>query len=624
MESVMSKAKVLVIDDDPTMLDLARFHLEKGGYDVASADTGAQGLRLAAEHHYDVALTDLKLPDIDGIEFVAKLKDASPGTEVIMITGYGSVSVAIDATKAGAFYFIEKPVEFEELMVLIEKAIERGRQAEEIERLRDRLRERDSYYNIIGSSRAMQNIYEIIESIAESDANVMILGESGTGKELIANAIHFKSARSKKPFVKINCSALPKELIESELFGHTKGAFTGATMEKNGLIGQAAGGSLLLDEIGEMPIELQPKLLRVLQERVYYRVGSEKALDADFRLISATNRTPLESIREGTLREDLYYRINTIEIQVPPLRERAEDVQHLAEHFLRIYAEKYNRSVHAISQQAYERMFAYSWPGNVRELQNVMERAVLLTKGDVIEESAVPMPKPTSRAAAPAAPVSRPPQASGQSAQPGLNVNELTLEQLAKLIVNKMPSPKSGGSRVDIFTQLEGAIVRAALERTRGNKQAAANLLGLYRPRLYSMLRKHNLHDTIRESEQNSPDNDGMENGIMDPGLSAPEPDNLTDPMLDAERGAAGLGEGLEDEPVAGGNPGPTPEPDSSASPETDSETDPEKKKQMADQNPDNFESVRPKSPEGDSASPNINSADAAGLHFTKSMPFRY
>jgi DNA-binding NtrC family response regulator len=526
----MSKAKVLVIDDDPEMLDLARFHLEKNGYEVASAETGAQGLRLVAEHRHEVALTDLKLPDIDGIELVTKLKESSPATEVIMITGYGAVTEAIEATKAGAFYFMEKPVEFEELMALIERAVERGRQFVEIERLRDRLRERTSYYNIIGSSRPMQNIYEIIESIAESDANVMILGESGTGKELIANAIHFKSARSKKPFVKINCSALPKELIESELFGHTKGAFTGATMEKMGLIGQAAGGSLLLDEIAEMPVELQPKLLRVLQERVYYRVGSEKALEADFRLISATNRNPLDAVREGALREDLYYRINTIEIPVPPLRERAEDVQHLAEHFLRIYAEKYNRSVGSISQQAYERMFAYSWPGNVRELQNVMERAVLLAKGDVIEENAIPMPKPTARAAqatttAAAPAVSRPTGPAGVSAPPPAQLSDLTLEQLARLIVNKMPSPKSGGSRVDVFTQLEGAIVRAALDRTRGNKQAAANLLGLYRPRLYSMLRKHNLHDTIRESEQSSPETDVAEDDLIESEALNQDPD---------------------------------------------------------------------------------------------------
>jgi two-component system, NtrC family, response regulator AtoC len=587
----MSKAKVLVIDDDPEMLDLARFHLEKNGYEVICAETGAQALRLVAEHRPEVVLTDLKLPDVYGIDLVSKLKEACPGAEVIMITGYGAVTEAIEATKAGAFYFMEKPVEFEELMALIERAIERGRQVMEIEQLRRRLIEPTRYENIIGSSRAMQNIYEIIESIAESDANVMILGESGTGKELIANAIHFKSARSKKPFVKINCSALPKELIESELFGHTKGAFTGATMEKMGLIGQAAGGSLLLDEIAEMPVELQPKLLRVLQERVYYRVGSEKALDADFRLISATNRNPLDAVREGALREDLYYRINTIEIQVPPLRERAEDVQHLAVHFLGIYAEKYNRPVRSISQQAYERMFAYSWPGNVRELQNVMERAVLLAKGDVIEEAAIPMPKPTVRAAqatvaAAPPPVSRPAAPmTGVSAPPPAQLSDLTLEQLARLIVNKMPSPKSGGSRVDIFTQLEGAIVRAALERTRGNKQAAANLLGLYRPRLYSMLRKHNLHDTIRESEQSAPETDVAEDDLIESEALNQDPDpDLAEQVFAAPGGA-----------------------------------DPEPPKESKESTPS-------KEPSGEDivGPPNISGPDTTEFHFRKGVPYQY
>jgi DNA-binding NtrC family response regulator len=597
----MSKAKVLVIDDDPEMLDLTRFHLEKNGYEVACAETGAQGLRLVAEHHHEVALTDLKLPDIYGIELVAKLKEASPATEVIMITGYGAVTEAIEVTKAGAFYFMEKPVEFEELMALIERAVERGRQVVEIERLRDRLRERTSYYNIIGSSRPMQNIYEIIESIAESDANVMILGESGTGKELIANAIHFKSARSKKPFVKINCSALPKELIESELFGHTKGAFTGATMEKMGLIGQAAGGSLLLDEIAEMPVELQPKLLRVLQERVYYRVGSEKALEADFRLISATNRNPLDAVREGALREDLYYRINTIEIQVPPLRERAEDVQHLAEHFLRIYAEKYNRTVRSISQQAYERMFTYSWPGNVRELQNVMERAVLLAKGDVIEEGAIPMPKPTARAAQAAAtatapPVSRPATPLGVPAPPPAQPSDLTLEELARMIVKQMPSPKSGASRVDIFTQLEGAIVRAALERTRGNKQAAANLLGLYRPRLYSMLRKHNLHDTIRESEQSAPETDLPEDDLIE--SEALNQDPIQDPDQDLTELVFATGGGEDPEPPKESTPPKEPP----------------------------KESTPPKEPSGEDivGAPNISGPDVAEYHFRKGVPYQY
>jgi DNA-binding NtrC family response regulator len=513
---VMNRAKVLVIDDDPEMLDLTQYELQTRGYEVTTAKTGEEGLKLIGEHGVDVALTDLQLPDIHGIELVGMLKDISPRTEIIMVTGYSSLNDAISAIKAGAFYFIEKPVEFEELSLLLEKAIERSSQAEEIKNLLGRLSERTSYYNLIGSSKTMQDIYEIIEGVAESDANIMIFGESGTGKELIANAIHYKSLRAKKPFVKINCSALPKELIESELFGHTKGAFTGAATEKNGLIGQAKGGSLLLDEIGEMPVELQPKLLRVLQERVYYRLGSEKALEADFRLISSTNRDPLVAIRDGHLREDLYYRINTIEIHVPPLRDRAEDIQHLAEYFLKIYAEKYHREVHSISQHVYERMFEYSWPGNVRELQNVIERAVLLSKGEVIEENILPtaisVPPESANVPNPTLPPTAVKADSGMSAMPNVpnvpNVQDMTLEQMAWLIVNRIPDSKDGRHRTDTIKQFEGAIVNAALERTRGNKQAAANLLGLYRPRLYTLLRKHNLGKTIREVDRTVPESD--------------------------------------------------------------------------------------------------------------------
>jgi DNA-binding NtrC family response regulator len=506
----MNKHRILVIDDDQTTLDLMRYQLQTSGYEVVVAETAEEGLRLAAERPCAVALTDLFLPDLNGIELVKKLREASPGTEIIMITGHSSMEAAIEATKAGAFFFIEKPVDFERLRALLERALERREQAQEINRLQKRLTERTSYYNIIGSSKAMQNVYEIIDSVAESDANIMIIGESGTGKELIANAIHFNSLRSRKPFVKINCSALPKELIESELFGHTKGAFTGATTEKTGLIGQATGGSLMLDEIGEMPVELQPKLLRVLQERVYYRIGSEKALEADFRLISATNREPLDAIHDGQLREDLFYRINTIELRVPPLRDRAEDVQHLAEHFLHMYAEKYHRPVRAISEQAYERMFAYSWPGNVRELQNVIERAVLLSKGEVIEATALPfaqaLPRAAASTAAAAAAQTSVNLPATTNAQPApmppvapAAAQDLTIEQLARLIVHKLPEPKGGKTSEDIFTRLESVLIVSALERTRGNKQAAANLLGLYRPRLYSLLRKHNLGDQIRE-----------------------------------------------------------------------------------------------------------------------------
>jgi DNA-binding NtrC family response regulator len=491
----MRKARVLVIDDDTNVLDLVQFHLRKQGIETMTAQSGEEGLHLVANNEFDVVLTDLRLPDIDGIELVKQFKKESPDTEIIVITGYSSVTKAVEATKAGAFYFVEKPVNFEELFILIDKAFERREQTKELNRLHRRLSDRTSYYNIIGSSKAMQNIYEIIESVAESDANVFITGESGTGKELVANAVHFKSLRAKKPFVKINCAALPKELIESELFGHTKGAFTGATKDKVGLIGQANGGSLLMDEIGEMPLELQPKLLRVLQERVYTPLGSETPQEANFRLICATNCNPLDAVRDGMLREDLYYRINTIEIQVPPLREREEDIQHLAEHYLKVYAEKYHRPVKTISQEAYAKLFSHSWPGNVRELQNVMERSVLMTKGEIIEANSLPLtsiiPTPvdgTPRKIEPEKTQAVSDNNRREEPAPDLNFNEL-----CRLLVGKLNVPGPQDNQQNIFERLEGSIVQAALERTKGNKQAAANLLGLYRPRLYSIIKKYNL-----------------------------------------------------------------------------------------------------------------------------------
>ncbi|HEX9003142.1 MAG TPA: sigma-54 dependent transcriptional regulator [Blastocatellia bacterium] len=494
----MQKARILVVDDDTNVLDLMQFHLRRQGFDVFTAESGAEGLTLIADHQFDAALTDLRLPDLDGIELVKRCRELSPETEIIVITGYSSIRKAVEATLSGAFYFVEKPIKFEELLPLINKAVESRAQKTVIRELRDKLEDRALYCNIIGSSKAMQNIFEVIESVSESDANVLIIGESGTGKELVANAVHYKSRRAKKPFVKINCAALPKELIESELFGHTKGAFTGASRDKLGLIGQADGGSLLMDEIGEMPLELQPKLLRILQERVYTPVGSEKPQAVDFRLICATNRSPLEAIRGGLLREDLYYRINTVEIQVPPLRERKEDLQRLAEHFVRIFSEKYGRPTPAISQEAYQWLFSHPWPGNVRELQNVIERTVLINKGDVIDLSNLPV---TGNVLTPAVNAHIPPVVESRP-EPVIErtVEEVqappSFEDLCRQIVNQLPAPGPEEGQPNIFERIEGSLVQAALERTRGNKQAAANLLGLYRPRLYSIIKKHSLAES--------------------------------------------------------------------------------------------------------------------------------
>jgi DNA-binding NtrC family response regulator len=451
--------RILVVDDEPMMADSLKQNLMEEGFSVDTAATGAEAIELFDQGGHHLAICDLQLPDMDGLEVMRHMKDARPTTEVIVVTGYGSVARAVEATKAGAFYFVEKPFDFEEIQPLVDKALERRELVAETASMRRQLSTRSEYFNIIGSAKPMQTIYETIESVAKSDANVFIVGESGTGKELIANAIHYNSLRSKKPFIKVNCAALPKELIESELFGHTKGAFTGAHADKEGLVQHAAGGSLMLDEIAEMPVELQPKLLRVLQERSYRKIGSEKTFAVDFRLISSTNRLPADAIRDGLLRDDLFYRISTITIHVPPLRERNEDIQLLTEHFLHMYAQKYERPIGGVSQAAYQRLFGHLWPGNVRELQNVIERAVLLAKGNRIE----PVDLPFDNGSLP----------ESGSASPGWDVPpNMTLEDIERLVIER------------------------TLQRTGGNKQAAANLLGIYRPRLYSKIRKYNIDVT--------------------------------------------------------------------------------------------------------------------------------
>ncbi len=445
---------ILVIDDEEQMLDSLRLNLQQAGYSVSTAASGQEGIALFDAGNFELVLCDLQLPDVPGLDVLKKLKEMHPATEVIIISAYGSVENAVEATKAGAFHFVEKPFEFDELQLLIERALERQELIEESEGLRRTLRERTTYANIIGRSKKMQDIYEMIEAVAKSDANILIVGESGTGKELIANAIHYNSHRSKSKFVKVNCSALPKELIESELFGHTKGAFTGAARDKEGLIASANGGSILLDEIAEMPLELQPKLLRALQERVYYRLGSEQPIEVDFRLICSTNRNPLEAVRSGQLREDLYYRVSTITIEVPPLRERAEDIQLLADHFLKTFSEKYGKQVQGFSQSARATMYNHQWPGNVRELESAIERAVLLSKTDSVDTgdfqfSAIEsQTHPDNGFVVPA---------------------NMTLEEIEREVIDQ------------------------TLKRTKGNKQAAAKVLGIYRPRLYSKIQKYNL-----------------------------------------------------------------------------------------------------------------------------------
>jgi two-component system response regulator AtoC len=450
---------ILVVDDERTIADGLRLTLESEGYAVRTAGSIREALAAFAQAEALAAIVDLMLPDGDGLTLTRELKRRDPALEVIVITAYGSVRKAMEATKdAGAFYVLEKPFDPDELLGLIRNALERRRLATENADLRRRLVEQVADTEILGSAPGIQRVMETVAAVADADANVLIVGESGTGKELVANALHERSRRRQGPWIKINCAALPKDLIESELFGHTKGAFTGATTDKVGLLEEADGGSLLLDEITEMPPDLQAKLLRVLEERVVRRLGAAKSTPVDFRLISSTNRSPETALKEGRLRQDLFFRINTVSILVPPLRERREDVPELVKAFLERYRVKHARELDGIEPEAYRRLLAYPWPGNIRELQHAIERAVLVTRGPQLALD--DLPEPLRRSAS----------------EPG-----------APMAV--APSEVPAGS----LEALERASILKALETTKWNKQAAAVLLGLRRPTLYSKMRKHGI-----------------------------------------------------------------------------------------------------------------------------------
>jgi DNA-binding NtrC family response regulator len=450
---------ILVVDDEKTIADGLRLTLEREGYAVRTAASVREALTAVAQCDPHAAIVDLRLPDGDGLGLTRELKRRDPTLEVVVVTAYGSVRKAMEATRgAGAFYVLEKPFDPDELLGLIHTAVEHRRLAAENADLRRRLVEQVADAEIIGQAPGIRRVLETVAAVADADANVLIVGESGTGKELVANALHERSHRRQGPWVKINCAALPKDLIESELFGHTKGAFTGATTDKTGLLEEADAGSLLLDEITEMPVDLQAKLLRVLEERVVRRLGAAKSTPVDFRLISSTNRSPEAALAEGRLRQDLFFRINTVSIHVPPLRERREDVPILVKAFLDRYRAKHGRAVEGIEPEAYRRLLGYAWPGNVRELQHAIERAVLVTRGPQI--ALADLPEPLQRSGAP----------------PGVPAPVA-------------PSDVPAGS----LEEIERASILKALETTKWNKQAAAVLLGLRRPTLYSKMRKHGI-----------------------------------------------------------------------------------------------------------------------------------
>ncbi len=376
--------KILIVDDDSKILEVIAEVLTEGGYAVDTASDGAKAIKSIDAESYDLVVTDLKMPKTDGMAVLKHVVSRSPDTMCIILTGYGTIQGAVEAIKAGAFHYITKPVKAAEILAVVEKALKYRHLERENILLRQQLKKKYRFENFIGDSKEIQDVFELIEKVANTDSTVLITGESGTGKELIAKAIHYNSYRRDKPMVVINCGAIPEELLESELFGHEKGAFTGAHKSRMGRFELANGGTIFLDEIGDMSPNLQVKLLRVLQEQKFERVGSTRTIGVDVRIIAATNQDLLSAVKKGKFREDLYYRLNVIPIIVPPLRRRKSDTPLLVDFFVKKFNQEKQKNIKRFTPKAMEALLRYDWPGNVRELENLVERVIILSNGDEV------------------------------------------------------------------------------------------------------------------------------------------------------------------------------------------------------------------------------------------------
>ncbi len=453
---------VLIVDDERPVLMTLEALLKRHGYQVDTASTAAQGLKVLKSKSPTLVLLDLRLPDADGLEMLDRIKNELPEVQVIILTAHDSLHNAIESIKRGAFHFISKPYAPEELLSLVEKALEKQfllREAEELrektEQLEKRLEIAEARPAPIFKSKPMQEIEELIHAMAPSDANVLIVGESGVGKEVIANTIHARSRRAGQPVVKLNCAAFPQTMIEGELFGYVKGAFTGAMHDFPGMIAAANGGTLFLDEISDMPADLQTRFLRVLQEREYRPLGSTQTMKADFRAIASTNRPVAQALSENRMRSDLYYRLNTFQIEVPPLRKRKEDIQPLIAQFVKQFSQQLGKPEPDISPDAFQKLLDYAWPGNVRELQNAIEYAVVLARQGMIGVKELP----------------------GEIQLP----SALQQSEIAAM-------PRGGVQTLD---DVERTAILQALAECRGNKKKAAELLGIQRPTLYNKMKRY-------------------------------------------------------------------------------------------------------------------------------------
>jgi two-component system response regulator HydG len=442
---------ILVVDDDHAHRTMLRTLLSGWGYVISEADDGDVAIEMVRKQPFDLILMDIRMMKVSGLEALTTIKEFNPSIPIILMTAYSSVETAVEGLKKGAYDYLTKPLDFDELRLAMERAMDHTKLREENRILRESLGIHFDRRNIIGRSNAMEKLLETVAQVSQSDATILITGESGTGKELVAGAIHFNSPRDDKPFIKINCAAITETLLEAELFGHEKGAFTGADRRKEGKFRQADGGSLFLDEVSEMSLAMQVKLLRVLQERELTRVGGSEVIKVDVRVIAATNKNLIQEVDAGRFREDLFYRLNVITLPVPPLRDRREDIPLLAQHFLTLFSEKNSKQIKGFTPQAMDRMLKYDWPGNIRELMNVVERAVVLSRTQYLDEQDLSLMKGDESYA--------------EDIVPG----NVPLEEVEKATILK------------------------TLEATGGNKSEAARRLGITRRTLHQKLRKYGL-----------------------------------------------------------------------------------------------------------------------------------
>ena len=462
----MRTGKILIVDDDRNLLELVRTRLEEAKYEVVTAVKGEEAKEVLIGDSIDLSIVDLKLAGQDGMSLMAELHAINPDLPVIILTGYGSIEGAVEAIKRGAYGYLTKPIDPRELQLQIGRALENRRLVSENVRLKELLKEKYDFTNIVAKSEIMQKVLAGVARIAQAESTVYIHGESGTGKEVIAKAIHLASERKNKPFVAINCAAVPEALLESELFGHEKGSFTGAVRSTKGYFAQAHEGTILLDEIGDMPLSIQPKLLRALEERQFYPIGSEKPIHVDVRVIVATKKDLAEEVKNGLFREDLFYRIHVIPVRLPPLRERKEDIPHLVSHLLQKIARQLKKDVKGLTPEAMKKLMLHDWPGNVRELENALEYAVTMAEGEVVTA-------------------------------------ELLFETGAPMSVGSQESARRGdllsvngplNSLKQARAEFEKAYLIRLLEHCSGSAAKAAEIAGKYRADFYDLLKKHGIN----------------------------------------------------------------------------------------------------------------------------------